>query len=169
MILGILSDNHGHAKRVRRALDVLRKAGAGAFVHCGDIGDADVFDELAGERCWFVWGNNDWPDGPLLEAARRAGLDPPTDIPLRFELGGRRIAVFHGHEREFQHLLDRLEVGDPGDADVDYVFFGHTHVPADARLGGARLINPGALHRAPLRTVATLDLERDTLQSHLVE
>ena len=169
MILGILSDNHGHPKRVRRALDVLRSAGAEAFAHCGDIGDADVFDELAGERCWFVWGNNDWPDGPLLAAVKRAGLTPPIDVPLRFELGGRRFPIYHGHQPGVQHKIERLEFGEPGGAGVDYVLFGHTHVPADARLGGARLINPGALHRAAVRTVATLDLARDELASHVVE
>ena len=40
----------------------------------------------------------------------------------------------------------------------DYLLQGHTHVPHDQRIGRTRLINPGALHRARTKTVATLDL-----------
>jgi predicted phosphodiesterase len=36
---------------------------------------------------------------------------------------------------------------------------GHTHVRADERVGTVRVINPGALHRAAQKTVATLDTE----------
>jgi predicted phosphodiesterase len=38
---------------------------------------------------------------------------------------------------------------------------GHTHVARDERLGPLRVINPGALQRAAVHTVATLDLRTD--------
>ena len=50
MILGILSDTHGHARRTAAAVRLLQQLGAEAFVHCGDVGSPDVLDELAGRR-----------------------------------------------------------------------------------------------------------------------
>ena len=47
MVLGILSDTHGHARRTAAAVRLLEQLGAEAFVHCGDIGSPDVLDELA--------------------------------------------------------------------------------------------------------------------------
>jgi len=82
------------------------------------------------------------------------GLNWPI-WPVRVELAGKRIAVSHGHERGFSQLL-RSD-------DLDYVFFGHTHQYEDSRIGTLRAINPGALYRTSVKTVATLDLERDKL------
>jgi len=45
-----------------------------------------------------------------------------------------------------------------------YILFGHSHRPADLRVGRVRLINPGALDRARPHTVATLDLKRDLVR-----
>lgn len=159
MILGILSDSHGDAERTGRALRLLEERGAERFVHCGDICGDDVLAEFVGLELWFVWGNCDHPDASMNRYVGSLGLQPPGGVPLRLELGGKRIAVFHGHERE-------LERFDP--ADVDYLLHGHTHVRRDARIGGTRFINPGALHRAAEYSVATLDLASDTLAFHVV-
>jgi predicted phosphodiesterase len=39
---------------------------------------------------------------------------------------------------------------------ADYLIHGHTHELRDERTAGTRIINHGALHRAPRFTVATL-------------
>lgn len=46
----------------------------------------------------------------------------------------------------------------------DYLFVGHSHVKLDTRVGRVRVINPGALHRAREKTVATLDTGTDLLR-----
>lgn len=188
MILGIVSDTHGRAERLRVALGTLRERGATAFVHCGDLGGEAVIAELAAgatdetgqPRVWFVWGNTD-PRDPLLDAfAKNLGLPlPPRTLPLRLNLDGRRIVVCHGHEREFSRLVESLTAlanvkgathGESRpdravefDDLPDFVLYGHTHVPAAERCGPARLINPGALHRAAKYTVAALDLRSEEL------
>jgi putative phosphoesterase len=175
MILGILSDTHGAQATTARALQVLRQAGAEAFVHCGDVGRADVLDELAGTRAWVVLGNTDGGNQDLLRYGTELGLTMAPSGPLRIELAGRVLAVFHGHERAFSRLMTGLadEGAVPPDlARCDYVLHGHTHSPRDMRVGAAgghgagslRIINPGALHRAVEHTVATLDLQTDRLQ-----
>jgi predicted phosphodiesterase len=111
VILGILSDSHGRTRRTARAVRLLKGLGADALVHCGDLGNEAVLDELVGLPAWFVWGNTD-SAGPLLRAyARVLGLPVPETVPLRLELAGRSIAIFHGHEPHFTGLvrLIRLE------------------------------------------------------------
>ncbi|MGE0480447.1 MAG: metallophosphoesterase [Phycisphaerae bacterium] len=162
MILGILSDTHGRHERCAAALRALRALGADAFVHCGDIGDELVLDRLAGLRVWFVWGNTDAPLASLARYAANIGLTPPATTPVWIELDGRRFAVLHGHERAF---ADAYHAALHGGADevarrigvCDAILHGHTHVAGDTSIGGVRFINPGALHRAPVHTVCTLD------------
>lgn len=161
MVIGILSDTHGRLQPVRRAIEVFRSRGVEAIFHCGDIGSIDVLRELAAatRHLWFVWGNTDVPNNGWAEAVRECGLTWP-DGPIVVELAGKRIAVAHGHEVRFL-LLQR-------DPTLDYVLSGHTHGYSDSREGHIRYINPGALHRCAVHTVATLDLATDELLFHEV-
>src|SRR2546426_9126290 len=129
MKIGILSDSHGRIHHLRRAIQMLESAGAEVFIHCGDIGGLDAIDELAGRRCWFVWGNTDDPHPTWRPYVKSIGLSWPTG-PLELELGDKRIAVFHGHEREFQPVLEA--------AKHDYLLHGHTNHPDDHRAGHIR-------------------------------
>jgi putative phosphoesterase len=167
MILGVLADTHGQRQRAAAAIRVLRREGAQAFVHCGDLGSAEVLEELAGLRAWVVCGNVDDPAEPLVRHAQRLGLTAAGSGPLRIELDGRTLVVFHGHESELDRLLGHLlERGalPPRFGRCDYLLHGHTHLARDVFLGPVRLINPGALHRASPCTVATLDLSGDRLR-----
>ena len=155
MIVGILSDTHGDRDAARQAIALLAAHGAQVFFHCGDVGGERVLDEFIQRRLHFVWGNCDDPTPSLRRyVVETLGLALPRE-PLRVELAGRRIAVYHGHEREFAPAVRA--------PDYDYLFYGHTHVADDQRDNGARFINPGALHRARVKTVATLDLATDEL------
>jgi hypothetical protein len=160
MKIGILSDSHGRHLAVRHALAALESLGAEAFVHCGDVGGMAVFDELAGRAVHFVWGNTDVPDAVLEGYVEDLGLTLPN-VPLSLTLGGKRIAVCHGHERCFERVILAAE--------HDYLFCGHTHERCDRRENGMRIINPGALHRARIKTVATLDLSTDELTFYAVD
>ena len=154
MILGILSDTHDRIARTTIAVKRLVDAGAQALVHCGDFTGPNIVEECGVLPGYFVFGNNDFDEDALRDAMSSVG-----GICLsqggEFQLAGRRIAVTHGDSiRE----VNRLAYGEP-----DYLLFGHSHVPHDERRGRTRWINPGALHRAETWTVATLDLETDTL------
>ena len=136
------------------------KLGVAYVIHCGDVGGVEVFDELVGRPCTFVWGNMDFPNDGLLVYLQTVGLQAPADVPAHLRLDGKGFAVFHGHERGFRAALDTL--------DVDYILHGHTHVTRDESRNGIRIINPGALHRAQVKTVATLDTDTDQLLFHQV-
>ena len=158
VIIGILSDTHDRAEWMAAGIATLRDAGgAEFFVHCGDIGGQDCIHLLAGLKAAFVFGNTDFDRAGLARYA--ASIDVPCyGNYANLELDGKKIAVIHGDDARLkQRLLSAQE--------HDYLFQGHTHVPADTRVGRTRLINPGALHRATIKTVATLDTAADTLRS----
>jgi putative phosphoesterase len=154
MLVGIMSDSHGDTIATAQAVELLTERGAKKLFHCGDICGADVLSVLADHDCVFVWGNCDDPSG-LEEYVAAIELPWPRP-PIRIELAGKRIAVCHGYEKDFKIAAD-----EPG---VNYLFYGHTHRYADQHHGACRLINPGALHRAAIKTVATLDLRSDELK-----
>lgn len=155
MILGILSDTHDRVEAMAAAMDLLRRHGAEFFVHCGDVGSERVLDHLAGVRGAFVFGNTDWDRPALSRYAAQIGVACHGDL-ADLELGGKKIAVTHGDDFKLkQRVLSEQR--------HDYLLQGHTHVRADQRVGRTRVINPGALHRAKEKTVATLDTVTDKL------
>jgi len=155
MLIGILSDTHGHALAARAGVRLLRDRGARILLHCGDVGGEAVLDELSGGRVAFVWGNNDLDRLPLANYARLLGLEC-MDTLGSVEVAGKEIAITHGDDYRVLHRLRTSQKH-------DYVLFGHTHVPSDERTGRTRMINPGALYRARPKTVALLDLTTDGL------
>lgn len=159
MLVAVLSDSHGRVEVVQRALALLAPMRPAVYLHCGDVGGEEIFDQFVGLPLHFVWGNTDMPTFPLRTYVQSLGFAVPNG-PQRLTLDGKHVAVFHGHEREFER-----EMADPT---VDYLFHGHTHEKADHRVGGVRIINPGALHRARVKTVATLDTATDVLTFHVV-
>ncbi len=167
MILGLISDTHGQRQRTAAALSLLRQLDAEALVHCGDFGDVEDLDDLAGWRAWVVPGNVDRLDPAMIQCAESLGVVLATQVPLRIELAGRSLLVFHGHEPAFRRVMtELLESGAvPAElAPCDYLLHGHTHHASATRAGPVRVINPGALLRAAEYTVATLDLHTDRVR-----
>jgi predicted phosphodiesterase len=124
------------------------------------VGGERILDLLAGTRCAFVWGNNDYDRASLDRYANEIGLQPGGDF-VELEFGGKRIAVTHGDSAK---LMRKAMAEDAG---YDYLLLGHSHIPSDQRAGKLRIVNPGALHRAARKTVALIDLSSDVVR-HLV-
>ena len=156
MIIGILSDSHDRADTLAAAIAMLEEAGAEFYIHCGDIGSERCIDLLAGLPSAFVFGNCDFDRASLSRYAQRIEV-PCYGNFADLTLDGKRVAVIHGDDFKLkQRLLTAQE--------HDYLFQGHTHVRADERIGRTRLINPGALYRAAVKTAATLDTAADKLE-----
>jgi putative phosphoesterase len=156
VIVGLLSDTHGHVKRTARAVQLLLDHGAECLVHCGDVGGTEVLDCLAGHPATFVFGNNDLDRTELARYAADIGITCGHTMG-RLLFGGKTGVVTHGDDPAIVRKVLK-------DQTADYLFVGHTHEPADHRQGRVRVINPGALHRAAERTVAVLDTEQDELK-----
>lgn len=158
MLIGILADSHGRFKATKAAVDLLRTRGAEFLIHCGDVGEENIIDLLAGGAppAAFVWGNNDYDRDRLKAYAQSVGVIC-LDTFGRLELGGKRVAVTHG-----DHMNLVRQVTDERSA--DYLLVGHTHVMVDRNVNGVRMINPGALHRSAVKSVALLQTDADQLE-----
>jgi putative phosphoesterase len=117
-VVGLLSDSHSRWERTKRALEALRAAGATVFVHCGDVEDELVIDQLAGLDSHLVWGNCDWNSQTLGRYARDVGVTVHGDAG-EVTVDGRRIVFTHGHE------IAAMRAAVSGGA--DYLVHGHTH------------------------------------------
>lgn len=150
MVLGIIADTHDELARTKTAVAMLRREGATALIHCGDLFSPPIVAAISELPSWFVFGNHDSDSVPHLEAAARKFGVHCLDASGIVELEGKRIGVAHGH---LTVDVERILAEQP-----DYLLRGHSHSPTDEMLGAVRQINPGALHRADRLTVALLDL-----------
>ena len=156
MILGILSDTHGHIEPMKKAVELLRQRGAEHFLHCGDVGSTRILDCLAGLPASFVFGNTDYHRVELEKYAALLGIKCCGEFG-DLNRGGKAIALMHGDDYALkQRIIDEQR--------FDYLLLGHTHQTLDQRVGKLRIINPGALHRAARKTAALLDTEGDLLE-----
>ncbi len=164
MKVGIVSDTHGRADRLGKAMARLRDQGAEVIVHCGDVGNSQCIAVLgkAGLPAYAVAGNMDCFVEDLETQAQENGVHfHPETILVPLE-GQRHLAVTHGDSRQ---RLYELIVG----GRYAYVCHGHTHVPHNKRVGGTRVINPGALCCTGSLGVALLDTDADTVEHIDVE
>jgi putative phosphoesterase len=158
MRIGLISDTHDNLAMAERAASLLRGAGVEHVLHAGDVGSERILELFIGIPAHFVWGNTDFID---RESIRRA-VEPfgivCGDRYVEVELAGKRFALTHGDDdRRVKQVLQQQA--------VDYLITGHTHVADDQREGRIRWINPGAVHRASVPSVAVLELPADALQS----
>lgn len=148
MRIGILSDTHDQLLLTRQAVQLLQREGAEALVHCGDLTGPDIVRACAVLPCVFAFGNHDADNVPALERAIAEVCGTCLGWGGVLDLGGKRVAVTHGHAGMRQLAAEK----------PDYLLHGHSHLAADGRVAGVRRICPGALSRAYVLSVAVLDL-----------
>jgi uncharacterized protein len=159
MLLALLSDTHDNAAGTRAALGLLARHKPAAYLHAGDLVEAGMLVHFAGIGAFhFVFGNNEYDHAGLRSQALALGLMCHGEFgDLTF--ANKRVALLHGHDSgRFERVVRSGE--------YHYVIHGHSHVPRDVRVGagGTRIINPGALNRAKVKTVALLDVVADEVE-----
>ena len=165
MLLALLSDTHDNEMTTRAAVELLRGHSPVAYLHAGDLVSPEMLDCFRGLPFHFVFGNNEYDHAELRSRALARNLHC-HEFQGDLTFGNKKIALLHGHE--MGDLQRAMKSGR-----FDYVIHGHTHVRRDERIAspaeaaggcGTRVINPGALHRTRLRSVALLDLVQDELR-----
>ena len=148
MKVGVISDTHALLRP--EALAALQ--GCEQIIHAGDIGKAEILEQLAQiAPLHVVRGNND------LKA------DWATELPdrLAFELGGSKVLLVH----------DIADVPADLDTSIRLVITGHSHKPLIEWRGERLYLNPGSAgprrFKLPV-TVAILEVLGSTLDAHLV-
>jgi uncharacterized protein len=156
MRIAILSDTHGREKAVRSALGHIANRGAALILHCGDIDDAATV-RLFPAPTHFVYGNCDMSRAEIRAAIEEIGATLHEGFGY-LEIEGRKLAFIHGDDKGQMRALVNADT-------FDFLFYGHTHVAAEERVGRTRVINPGALHRAAVKTFILLDLPAGTVET----
>ena len=149
MLLGIVSDTHGHVENTRRAIRMLDSLGIEQVIHCGDIGSTEIPPLFAAWPTHFVFGNVDYNEVDLREAIAQSRLKCHGRFG-ELTLGQWKLAFLHGDDQPL--LCEAIEGGR-----YDLVCHGHTHVARQARQGKTLILNPGAMYRANPHSIAVVD------------
>lgn len=149
MLIGILSDTHGHLPRTLAAVERLASLEVELVIHCGDIGSPAVVDLFSAWPTHFVFGNVDDPK-TLRVAISEAGQSCHERFG-KLELQEKAIAFLHGDDK-------RLLRGTINSGRWDLVCFGHTHIAEVVHQGHTLALNPGALYRTSQPSLAVVQL-----------
>jgi putative phosphoesterase len=149
MVIGVISDTHGLLRP--EALAALR--GCNPILHAGDIGSADVLEQLRRLAPVFaVRGNND--------RERWAELLPETEV---VDVQNFRLYLLHD-----LHTLDL----DPAAAGFHAVISGHSHRAKIEEKQGVLYFNPGSAgprrFRLPV-SIGRLTLSKRKLRGEIIE
>lgn len=129
MRVGVVSDTHGKAEFLRKALEQMGHIDL--LIHAGDhYRDALNIGKETGIKVIAVAGNCD------------LGSGGPDEQVL--ELEGRRIMITHGHLYGVKSGLEKL-AGLLWEGSYDLVVYGHSHQPEITCLPQGCLMNPGSL------------------------
>lgn len=152
MLLGIVSDTHGHLPYTRQAVRMLESLEVDEVIHCGDVGSAEIVELFAAWPTHFVLGNVDYDERSMGETVEAAG----QEFHGRFgslEREGIRVAFLHSDDvRRFQETVNGGK--------FDLVCYGHTHQAEQHREGRTLVLNPGALYRATPHSLAVVEIPK---------
>jgi len=156
MLIAVLSDTHGRVAPVMKMRTILQGREIAHVLHCGDVDEASLVPHLP-RGTHFVWGNCDTDRAGIGHAVTAIdGVHHGSWGHL--DLAGKAIAFVHGDDRRLMHDLATANA-------YDFLFYGHTHVAHEHQSGKTRVINPGALHRATVKTFVILNVETGELES----
>lgn len=125
----VLSDSHGRADTLRRAIEAEKPH---AMLYLGDgLSDAErMREEYPALFIATVPGNCDW-----------GSLDEPERL---IELDGVRILMLHGHTRGVKYNGMNAYYA-AKEMETDVLLYGHTHCPLVDYDGTTYTMNPGSI------------------------
>ena len=138
LLVGVMSDTHDNIEQTKKAVARFNRDSVEHVLHAGDFISPFMIDTLKELEVPLtgVFGNNDG-DRALLE--RKSATIPGLKITgtfVRLELGGMRIGLLHGNDRD---LLETIS----GCGSLDLLVYGHTHRHEVRRQGSLLIVNPG--------------------------
>lgn len=144
--IGIISDTHGLLRP--EVLEILKTCDC--ILHCGDVDNEQVLDELRwlGDL-YVVQGNNDWYWAKNLAKT------------LTFVIEGVKFFMVHNRRDVAWDL-----------GDVQVVLFGHTHKYYEETLDGRLWLNPGSCGKRRFQmglSMAVMTVEDGTYQVERID
>jgi putative phosphoesterase len=154
MLIGVMSDTHDDIAQTKKAVSRFNREGVEQVLHAGDFISPFMIDTLKELKAPLtgVFGNN---DGDRLLLERKSGMLPSMKITgtfARIDMGGIRIGLVHGKDRELVEALTAC-------GSLDLLVYGHTHRPEIRKEGSLLIVNPGEVygHLTGRSTVALVD------------
>jgi putative phosphoesterase len=147
--IGIISDTHGLLRP--EAVDALR--GSELIIHAGDVGSADVLEQLRAIA-------------PVV--AVRGNVDKGS---WAMALPRTEVVRFDGHTIYVLHILAELDL-QPAPAGISAVVYGHSHRPSIEDRDGVLYLNPGSAGPRRFRLpvgVARMSVAGGLLSAQIVE
>ena len=157
MTIGVCSDTHSMVLP-KKMLDAFK--GVDLIVHCGDICDEELLNQLKKIKpVKAVQGNMDEPS-----------LRKKLPLKEKFEVEGVKVGVYHGHG------ATRDALGNARDQffhdSVDLILFGHSHKPFNERAGSVTFFNPGSPNdvvRAPYFSYGLINVSKGNFAARIVK
>jgi putative phosphoesterase len=150
MLLGVVSDTHGHVGLTRLAVRMLESLQVEQVLHCGDIGSSEIVAMFSAWPTHFVFGNVDYDRATLRQAIRVAAQTCHEQFGS-LRAGDCDIAFLHGDD--WRRLEETIQ-----SARWQLVCHGHTHVSRCEQVGKTLILNPGAIYRATPHSIAVVEL-----------
>ena len=130
MKIGIISDTHGDMRSIDKAIPYLNKCDL--IIHAGDhIDDAEYMYYATDVNVKCVKGNCD-------------SYNMGGHYELTFSVKNKNFLVCHGHNHDVKMGINSL-YRFAKDNNIDFVVFGHTHIPIYETIDNITFINPGSL------------------------
>jgi len=130
----VISDSHGHIANLKQVLEIGKKAGVKAVIHCGDWDNLDSFRAVQTFNLpiYSVLGNAD-VDSDLEDALKfECKKYDPYLLELEFE--GKKIGVIHRADLKNEKLYE-----------FKVIFSGHYHSKEEKTINWTKFVRPGAL------------------------
>lgn len=130
----IISDSHSHIANLKQVLEIGKKAGVKAVIHCGD------WDNLESFRAAQTF------DLPIYSVLGNADVDSNLEDALKFE-----CKKFDSHllELEFEGkkigVIHRADLKDEKLYEFKIIFSGHYHSKEEKTINWTKFVRPGAL------------------------
>ena len=150
MLLGVVSDTHGHIELTRLAVRMLESLNAEQVLHCGDIGTSEIVAMFSAWPTHFVFGNTDH-DRAMLRQAIRVAAQTCHEQFGSLRAGECDIAFLHGDDARRLDATIR-------DGRWQLVCHGHTHISRCEKIVSTLVLNPGAIYRATPHSIAVVEL-----------
>lgn len=156
MRIGVVSDTHGNAECLRRALGQMGEIDL--LIHAGDhYRDAISMGKEKDIKTVAVTGNCDW--------------SVPGADEVELEIMGYRIFVTHGHKYSAKSGNDRL-IQKLKEGKYNLLIYGHSHIPEITHMPEGILFNPGSAavpRMGSKRSYGIIDIGKNGIVPYIYE